>query len=61
VRRGCAPGGRLLSERCEIGGEPGHVWAERAGGTGSMPAVRVMPRSTVFGVYDGGTYAASSA
>jgi methylglutamate dehydrogenase subunit C len=52
------PGGRLLSERCEIGGEPGHVWADAGvAELDSMPSVRVMPRSTVFGVYDGGTYA----
>jgi sarcosine oxidase subunit alpha len=52
------PGGRLLSERCEIDGEPGHVWADAAlAELESMPGVRVMPRSTVFGVYDGSTYA----
>jgi sarcosine oxidase subunit alpha len=53
------PGGRLLSERCEVNGEPGHVWAEAAAAElAGMARVRVMPRSTVFGVYDGGTYAA---
>ncbi len=38
---------------------PGHLWAhgvvdELAG----LPEVRLMPRTTVFGVYDGGTYGA---
>jgi len=52
------PGGRLLSERCEIGGEPGHVWADATvAELESMPSVRVMPRCTVFGVYDGGVHA----
>jgi methylglutamate dehydrogenase subunit C len=51
-------GGRLLSERCEVGGEPGHVWADAAvAELESMPSVRVMPRSTVFGVYDSGVHA----
>jgi sarcosine oxidase subunit alpha len=51
-------GGRLLSERCEVGGEPGHVWADAAvAELESMPSVRIMPRSTLFGVYDGGTHA----
>jgi sarcosine oxidase subunit alpha len=53
------PGGRLLSERCEIGGEPGHVWADATlAELEGMARVRILPRSTVFGVYDGGTYAA---
>jgi sarcosine oxidase subunit alpha len=52
-------GGRLLAERCEVGGEPGHVWADAAvAELESMPRVRVLSRSTAFGVYDGGTYAA---
>ena len=52
-------GGRLLAERQEIGGSPGHVWAGRiVDELTSLPDVRLMPRSTVFGVYDGGTYGA---
>jgi heterotetrameric sarcosine oxidase alpha subunit len=52
-------GGRLLAERREIGGSPGHVWARRVvEELASLPDVRLMPRSTVFGVYDGGTYGA---
>ena len=52
-------GGRLLAERQEIGGGPGHVWARRiVDELTSLPDVRLVPRSTVFGVYDGGTYGA---
>jgi methylglutamate dehydrogenase subunit C len=52
-------GGRLLAERQEIGGSSGHVWARRiVDELASLPDVRLMPRSTVFGVYDGGTYGA---
>jgi heterotetrameric sarcosine oxidase alpha subunit len=52
-------GGRLTAERCEIDGMPGAVWA--AGIIDELvnePEVRLMPRTTVFGVYDGGTYGA---
>ena len=53
------PGGRLLAERIEVGGQDGAdwaaaVWAELA----AMPNVRLMPRTTVTGAYDGGTYGA---
>ncbi|WP_322866540.1 sarcosine oxidase subunit alpha family protein [Aquicoccus sp. G2-2] len=52
-------GGRLLAERLEVGGQPGHVWvagvlAELA----AMDNVRLMPRTTVSGAYDGGTFSA---
>ncbi|HQV02237.1 MULTISPECIES: sarcosine oxidase subunit alpha family protein [unclassified Novosphingobium] len=52
-------GGRLNSETVEIAGQPGAGWAaqvvtELAG----MANVRLMPRTTVTGAYDGGTYAA---
>lgn len=52
-------GGRLNSERTEIDGAPGAafvdgVLAELAG----LPNVTLMPRTTVFGVYDAGTYGA---
>ena len=52
-------GGRLLAERRDMGGTPGHVWTRRVvDELTSLPDVRVMPRTTVFGVYDGGTYGA---
>ncbi len=53
------PGGRLNAERQEIDGAAGSAWAATAAAElESMPNVRVMRRTTVFGVYDGGTYAA---
>ena len=52
-------GGRLLAERDEIDGQPGHDWAKAAlAELESLPDCRVLRRTTVFGVYDGGTYAA---
>jgi methylglutamate dehydrogenase subunit C len=52
-------GGRLLADRRDIEGMPGHRWAaqivDELGGLGD---VRLLPRTTVFGVYDGGTYGA---
>ncbi|MBU3258798.1 sarcosine oxidase subunit alpha family protein [Roseovarius sp. PS-C2] len=53
------PGGRLTLERIEVDGRPGHVWAadiwaELAG----MDNVRLMPRISVIGAYDQGTYGA---
>src|SRR5437899_175123 len=52
-------GGRLLAERQKIDGASGHVWAARAvDEVASLPEVRLMPRTTVIGIYDGGTYAA---
>ena len=52
-------GGRLLAERETVDGRPGAEWAEAAvAELRSMPGVRVMPRTTVFGVYDQGTYGA---
>jgi sarcosine oxidase subunit alpha len=54
-----ALGGRLLSERQEIEGVEGHAWATRAvAELESLPEVRVMRRTTVFGAYDHGTYGA---
>ncbi|MBW6507754.1 MAG: (2Fe-2S)-binding protein, partial [Rhodobacteraceae bacterium] len=54
-----AMGGRLLFEAEEVGGRPAADWvagvlAELAG----WPNVRLMPRCTVTGVYDHGTYGA---
>ncbi len=52
-------GGRLLAETEEVGGQPGHVWAEGvASELASLPNVRVMTRTTVTGAYDGGTFGA---
>jgi sarcosine oxidase subunit alpha len=52
-------GGRLNAERHEIDGATGRAWAaDAAAELSSMPNVRLMRRTTVFGVYDGGTYAA---
>jgi methylglutamate dehydrogenase subunit C len=52
-------GGRLLSEVREIDGQGGQSWAaEKTRELASFPDVRLMPRTTVFGVYDGDTYGA---
>jgi len=52
-------GGRLLSERYDIDGRPARDWVKAAEAEiASFPDCRVMTRTTVFGVYDGGTYAA---
>ena len=52
-------GGRLNGERHEIDGSDGRLWArEAAEELASLPDVRVMSRTTVFGVYDGNTFGA---
>jgi len=52
-------GGRLLSETQTIGGKAAVDWAESAvAELSSLPNVRLMRRTTVFGVYDGTTYGA---
>ncbi len=52
-------GGRLLAERGRVDGRAGSDWADAAAAElRSMPHVRVMPRTTVFGAYDHGTYGA---
>ncbi|MGQ9366504.1 sarcosine oxidase subunit alpha family protein [Azospirillum sp. ST 5-10] len=52
-------GGRLLGERREVAGLPGADWAALAAAElAGLPDVRVMPRTSVFGVYDHGTYGA---
>jgi methylglutamate dehydrogenase subunit C len=52
-------GGRLLAERHEIDGVPGHQWAYAAvGELQSMPNVTVLNRTLVFGAYDGREYGA---
>jgi sarcosine oxidase subunit alpha len=53
------PGGRLLSDRCEVGGRPGDLWAEGVSRElRGLASVRILTRTTVTGVYDGGTYSA---
>ncbi|WP_375691475.1 sarcosine oxidase subunit alpha family protein [Pseudooceanicola sp. LIPI14-2-Ac024] len=53
------PGGRLNAEQHEIDGMAGAAWAAAAiARLDAMPNVRVMRRTTVTGVYDGGTYGA---
>ena len=52
-------GGRLNGDRHEIDGTGGALWAAQvADELASLPEVRVMTRTTVFGAYDGGTYGA---
>ncbi len=53
------PGGRLLAERGEIDGRPGADWAATvAAELAALPNVRILTRTTVTGVHDGGTYGA---
>lgn len=52
-------GGRLNGDMREIDGRPGSMWAQNTSAAlDSMSNVRVLRRTTVFGVYDGGTYGA---
>jgi methylglutamate dehydrogenase subunit C len=52
-------GGRLNADRREIDGVSGMQWARQATAElESHPEVRVMRRTTVFGVYDANTYGA---
>ena len=52
-------GGRLNGDRHEIDGQGGALWARQvAAELASLPEVRVMTRTTVFGAYDGNTYGA---
>ncbi len=52
-------GGRLLAEAEEVGGMPAHLWVASAlDELRSLPNVRLMPRTTVTGAYDHGTYSA---
>ena len=54
-----AVGGRLLSDRRTIGGKAASFWLAEAEATLLGAAgVRVLTRTTVTGIYDGGTYAA---
>ncbi|CAA9424914.1 MAG: Sarcosine oxidase alpha subunit [uncultured Rubellimicrobium sp.] len=54
-----ALGGRLNAETHEVGGQSGVGWAALvAAELAGMPNVRVMPRTTVMGVFDHGVYSA---
>ncbi|EYD76108.1 Sarcosine oxidase alpha subunit [Rubellimicrobium mesophilum DSM 19309] len=56
---GSRMGGRALAETDRIGGQAPHLWAEGVlEELREMPNVRLMPRTTVTGAYDGGTYGA---
>ena len=53
-------GGRLLSERLAIDGRPALEWARGVlAELASLDNVTIMPRTTIYGVYDGGTYGAA--
>ncbi len=53
-----ALGGRLLSDRRSIGGEPASVWlGDTEAELRAARNVRILARTTITGVYDGGTYA----
>jgi heterotetrameric sarcosine oxidase alpha subunit len=52
-------GGRLLGDRQEVDGLSGMLWAQAAvGELRGFSRVRLMPRTTAFGAYDGGVYGA---
>jgi sarcosine oxidase subunit alpha len=52
-------GGRLNGEVGEVDGQPGVGWAAASvAALAEMPNVRLMPRTTVTGAYDHGTYSA---
>ena len=52
-------GGRLNGETYEVGGMAGAAWAaEAVQELESLPNVRIMPRTSVTGAYDQGTYGA---
>jgi len=54
-----SPGGRLLAENAQVEDRPGAVWAASAiAELAAVPDVRILLRTTVFGVYDHGTYGA---
>ncbi len=56
---GARLGGRLLAETDPVDGAAPHLWAAGAvAELASMPNVRLMPRTTVTGAYDGGTFGA---
>jgi methylglutamate dehydrogenase subunit C len=52
-------GGRLLSETRPVGGRDGHAWADEVEAElASLSNVTILKRTSVFGVYDHGTYGA---
>ena len=52
-------GGRLLSERLSIDGRPALDWVRAAiAELKTLDNVRLMPRTSVYGAYDGGSYGA---
>lgn len=52
-------GGQLLADPQQIDGQPGAEWVSHAiAELDSLPTVRLMSRTAVFGTYDGGTYGA---
>jgi sarcosine oxidase subunit alpha len=56
---GMEPGGRLLAEAEQIGGAPAMAWvAATLARLRALPNVRLMPRTTVTGVFDHGSYGA---
>ncbi|MBM3519623.1 MAG: FAD-dependent oxidoreductase, partial [Alphaproteobacteria bacterium] len=57
---GSALGGSLLFEREEIGGQSGLDWAQATiAELASLPNVTLMPRTTIFGWYDGNIFGAA--
>ena len=53
------PGGRLLAERLSVNGATAADWARAAAAElATLPNVRLLTRTTVFGVYDGREYGA---
>ncbi len=59
VHEDFALGGRLIAENRSVGGQAGPAFVTGlAAELASMPGVRVLTRTTLFGVYDGGDYAA---
>lgn len=52
-------GGQLLSQRTEIDGIPSATWVEQCSAElTTLPEVRVVSRTSVFGAYDGNLYGA---
>jgi len=52
-------GGRLLSEHDRLDGFAGPDWVDGiVGELASLPETRLMPRTTLFGIYDGGVHGA---
>jgi methylglutamate dehydrogenase subunit C len=53
------PGGSLLGQRMDIDGISGVAWATKAHAElATMPDVQILPRTAVFGAYDGHVYGA---